>query len=98
MGNLVSRKPTFNLSTDLVDLKGKVIIVTGGKWVLVYLSSYKDDMKLDTVRELGFQRFNTLHALEQRFTLQREMNLVLLELLQDWSMRGLNRVMEKLSG
>ncbi|KAF8804455.1 NAD(P)-binding protein [Phlegmacium glaucopus] len=30
MGNLVSRQPMFDLSKDLVDLKGKVIIVTGG--------------------------------------------------------------------
>jgi hypothetical protein len=29
MGNLFSRK--FNPATDLVDLKGKVVIVTGGK-------------------------------------------------------------------
>ncbi|KAF8804468.1 NAD(P)-binding protein [Phlegmacium glaucopus] len=30
MGNLVSRQPTFDLSNDLVDLRGKVIIVMGG--------------------------------------------------------------------
>jgi hypothetical protein len=72
MGVYFSKK--FDASEDLFDLTGKVVIVTGGKYVLILVATHQISLPSFLVLALATQQFNISHVVVLKSTWLRERN------------------------